>query len=187
MSSRVSNSIYAITKNTTTDLIEYYRDKYKIKASIFFAFNHESPRRSVDYFFPKIIDILSKAIIDRHYVAQVENLNFWCDWGDASEYMSLIVDVAEQDVMQNFILATGSTVWARDFIETLFLRYSLNYKQHIQELNPYHGKKTKAWKADVSSIHAALGRHPALDVYAISDEILRTNYPDVFKLHKSKH
>jgi len=183
-SKRESKSIYAITKNAAVDLIEYYRVKYKINASVFFAFNHESPRRSVDYFFPKIIELLSKSIIDSHYVAQIDHLNFWCDWGDASEYMSIVADVADQDIMENFILATGSTVWARDFVQKLFSRYSLDYKNHIEELNPNEGIKNKPWRADISGIQRAIGRKPTKDLYLISDEILGTNYPEIFKYHK---
>jgi GDPmannose 4,6-dehydratase len=184
LSKRESKSIYAITKNAAVDLIEYYREKYDVNASIFFAFNHESPRRSIDYFFPKIIEILSKSIIDPHYVAQIDHLNFWCDWGDASEYMSLVADVADQEIIGNFILATGSTVWTRDFVQKLFSRYSLDYKQHIVELNPCNGIKNKPWRADISSIQRATGRKPMKDLYLISDEILSKNYPESFKHHK---
>ena len=167
--------IYTITKNASTDLMHYYRNKHCINAKVVWTFNHESPRRKAQYFIPKIVDILAKSISDRNYCAQVYTLDFWCDWGDAQEYMKICSKLALREGGHDFILATGKTHWAKTFVEDLFGRYGLEFKKHVKVMLET-GEKSKPWRADNSSVYRELGITPTTDIFKVCNTILKENY-----------
>jgi len=177
---RHSSCIYTTTKNAATDLISYYRQQHGIKASVVWTFNHESPRRSDSYFIPRITHILANAIQDKNYVGEIATLGFWSDWGDAEEFMDVVVQIAEKSPSKDFILATGQTFWAADFVENLFAQYGLDWKMHITEKFPLQGDVAAKWRADLSSLSSSISRPPVRTIYAVVDDILKKNYPLVW-------
>tara|TARA_B100000787_G_scaffold30935_1_gene20785 strand:- start:12010 stop:13017 length:1008 start_codon:yes stop_codon:yes gene_type:complete len=174
----VGTCIYSITKNASTDLISYYRTKHHVHATVVWTFNHESPRRTGSYFVSKVVDILAKSIEDSDYVGDIYTLDFWCDWGDAEEFMKICVDLAFGDDGGGFVLATGETLWARDFVEKLFITYGLKYSDHINEIGPQK-IKSEPWVADVSLLRKKLGAGPSNDIFQVCKKILEENYPSV--------
>ena len=177
-SERRSSCIYTISKNAATDLIEYYRVNYGVKGTVVWSFNHESPRRLKAFFVPRIVEILAQSILDRHYRGTIENLQFWCDWGDAQEYMEIVVDIARASVGEDFVLASGSTRWAEEFVNELFSQYGLNASEHVKELNRSNMAKEAPWSADISRLKRIVGRAPARTVFEVCEDILRVNFPN---------
>lgn len=177
---RISTCIYSITKNSATDLIIYYQSRHNINANVIWTFNHESPRRSSDYFIPKLVHILANAILDRQYVGEIGTLSFWCDWGSSHEYMEIAVDIMETSARNNFVLATGETRWAKDFVIALFLRYGLQASNHIIEKEKLEGKKSPYWNVDTSYLEEIIGKKPIHTIYEVCDDILRINYPSAW-------
>ena len=92
---RISSCIYSIAKNSATDLIHYYRAKYGVCASVLWTFNHESSRRGIEYFIPKIVNCLASALQNSGHTTEVYTLNFHCDWSDAAEFMDLAILVSD--------------------------------------------------------------------------------------------
>lgn len=172
-SARVGSCIYSITKNAATDLVDYYRKNHGLKASVVWTFNHESPRRGGDYFISKIVATLEKSLLDSNFKSEIYTLDFWCDWGDAEEYMSICGDIAIRGISQNFVLATGTTLWARDFVEKLFSLYSLNYTDHFLELNTQSNKNIP-WIVDLSGLERVVGIRPCRSIYDACDSILKS-------------
>jgi GDPmannose 4,6-dehydratase len=125
--------LYAISKITAGNLIEYYRKHHHIKASIYYLFNHESNLRGQDYFISKVVLTLKKAIEDRSYKAEFHSLNFYCDWGSASEYMLLMFNAAESKPKLDMIIASGKTIYAKKLVTELFEKNGLDFKDHITE------------------------------------------------------
>lgn len=125
--------LYSISKITAGNLIEYYRNNHQIKASIYYLFNHESSLRSQDFFISKVVVTLKKAIEDRSYKTEFHSLNFYCDWGSASEYMLLMLNAAESDPKLDMIIASGKTIYAKKLVAELFEKNGLDFKNHITE------------------------------------------------------
>lgn len=174
---RKSQCIYSITKNAATDLIQYYRSRHGVLASVVWLFNHESPRRASSYFIPHIVNILANSILDSNHQGSIDSLSFWGDWGDANEYMRLVVDIAEKAPGNDFILASGATLWARQFVERLFLRYGLDAANHVIPRATSPKTKPKRWRADISRLSQMLGSTPRVRIQDVCDEILRLNHP----------
>jgi GDPmannose 4,6-dehydratase len=181
-SPRQSTCIYTTTKNAATDLIAYYRKRYNSKSSILWTFSHESSRRGPSYFLPKVVDALAKAIVDPSHVAEIASLAFWGDWGDASEYMQIIARFPDELFGTDMIFATGQTIWASDFVDTLFGKYGLNWRNHLVERFPLVGVRPAPWRVDISRLVNLSGATPSKGGVEIASEILRENYPEIWQI-----
>ncbi|KFN39209.1 hypothetical protein KN63_02770 [Smithella sp. F21] len=173
-----ASCLYTITKMAAKDLIVYYRVHHGVNGSILFLFNHESERRPKYFFIPKIIDILANAVNDQNYIGSVDTLDFDCDWGSAEEYMDIVVDISEKVIGDDFILGTGKTWHARNFVETLFRDYDLNYKQHV--LSTTHGAGLNSsiipYHVAIDKLESAIHRIPQRTIIEVCNTILQKNY-----------
>jgi len=175
-SDRQSTCIYSITKNAATDLIFYYRKNHKINSSVIWLANHESPRRNDSFFIPRVVSILASSLANGSHQETVHDLDFWCDWGDASEYMSIVIDIAEKAIGNDFVLATGEAKWAADFVNNLFLKYGLTASNHIIPSHKSNAAKDSWISIDVSYLKNIIGRYPSHDLYQVCEEILGVNH-----------
>lgn len=162
LTARKSTCIYTITKNSATDLIGYYRRHHGIRSSVVWTFNHESPRRSCEYFIPKVANILSSALCDRKYTAEVKTLKFWCDWGSASEYMKIVIEIAENSIGEDYILATGESIWAEDVVSQIFGEFDLLHTNHISEQITYSKDYGNRITANISKLKSIVKRTPVI-------------------------
>jgi GDPmannose 4,6-dehydratase len=185
-SKRVSKCIYSTTKNAATDLIDYYRARHGVNASVVWTFNHESPRRGEYYFIPQIVDILAKSIIDQNYVGEIGTLGFWADWGDADEYMDIVSDLGTEAHSKDFVLATGTTLWAHDFAATLFAQYGRSQKHNLKEKFSVTGDRPTQWHANISALQATTKRSPTRTIFDVVATILRQRYPYAWE-HVESH
>ncbi len=180
-SPRQSTCIYSTTKNAATDLIAYYRQRHGLRASVVWTFNHESARRGNEYFIPKIVDTLARSILDPGFVGRIGTLQFASDWGDAAEYMDIVADIAEKAPGRDFILATGTTWMARDFVDRLFQRYGLRFTEHLVEQQAASGSQPPSWRADLSALSVAMGRTPRRSILEVCSSILQANHPEAWR------
>lgn len=168
----ISSCIYSITKNSAANLLKYYRKKHRSKVSILWLFNHESPRRDISYFIPTIINILCEAKNNLNYKKQIYSLDFWCDWGSAEEYMGLIANNHQKIIGEDFIIATGKTLWARNFVKKLFEIYGLNYLNHVNVKNTNFEINGSLWKADITKLLNISNDFPKRSILDVCNEII---------------
>jgi GDPmannose 4,6-dehydratase len=157
---------YSITKLAAEGIIRHYRDRHKIKAGILNLFNHESPRRSSAFFFPKLARELNACLADGKHLFEVDTLDFFCDWGSAEEYMKLAVMAAEKAPGEDFIIATGATWLGRDFVNQMWRRFGLDASRHVRERRTIEGRPP-FYRASLEKLSRRLGLTPkigALDV-----------------------
>ncbi len=178
---RVSSCIYSTTKNAATDLINYYRLRHGIRASSVWLFNHESPRRSGEYFVPRVVEILANSVCDPDFRGSIGTLQFLCDWGDAAEYMDLTVSMAETAPATDFILASGITLHGEEFVDRLFKRYGLRWQDHMAESLMPPSDAAPTWRADISTLKARLGATSRRSIYQVCDDILRIRHPEAWR------
>lgn len=165
---RVSTCIYSITKNAAHGLIDYYRARHRVAASVLYLFNHESPRRGADYFTPRIAQALARAKRDGGQT-RLHTLDFACDWGDAREYMEIAADIGARGLGEDYVLASGKTWTGREMAQALFARHGLDYRQHLNEAAP--GAPPQLYQADIARLSARLGRAPARSILDVIDEM----------------
>jgi GDP-D-mannose dehydratase len=166
----MASCLYAVSKITAGNLIDYYRKKHHNKASIYYLFNHESKLRNKDYFISKIVNTLKNALEDSLYRAEFQTLNFYCDWGCAIEYMKLMYDASVLDSGHDLIIASGKTTYARRLVEELFEIKGLDYRNHVVEINHLQGD-IAPYQVDISNLIKTVGT-PNTDIFKVIQEML---------------
>jgi GDPmannose 4,6-dehydratase len=103
---------YWITKN--------YRESYGMFACNGILFNHESERRGEEFVTRKITKGIAKIYSDPSFTLEIGNMDAKRDWGHAQEYVYGMWLMLQQDVPDDFVLATGETHTVREFVELAF-------------------------------------------------------------------
>lgn len=168
--------LYSISKNTAYHLIDFYRKKYGLPASVVYLFNHESEHRPSNFFIPKILDCLASAVRNPEHITEIDTLNFHCDWGSAEEYMDIMVEIVEKRPAEDFVLATGACTFARDLISKLFSDYELKYERNFLERSNSDNLPDGPYKVELEKLKKYLNRSPQIGVYDICKRILAKNH-----------
>lgn len=103
---------YWITKN--------YRESYGMFACNGILFNHESERRGEEFVTRKITKGIASVYSDPNFTLEIGNMDAKRDWGHAEEYVYGMWLMLQQDVPDDFVLATGETHTVREFVELAF-------------------------------------------------------------------
>jgi GDPmannose 4,6-dehydratase len=108
-----------------------YRESYDLHASSGILFNHESPRRGLEFVTRKI----SHAVARIHHGLQKQlalgNLEARRDWGFAGDYVEAMWHMLQQDEASDFVISTGETHSVREFCEIAFGHVGLDYNDHV--------------------------------------------------------
>lgn len=122
-------SIYGISKLAAHNICNMYRDAYGMFVVSSILFNHESERRGHNFVTQKIANYVAKyyhSLNNSDGTAQeikpleLGNLNARRDWGDAKDYVEAIYLMMQQEIPDNFVIATGETHSIREFLSLAF-------------------------------------------------------------------
>ena len=141
-----------------------YRESYGIHASSGILFNHESPRRGLEFVTRKITDGVARIKLGMENQLALGNLDSKRDWGFAGDYVKAMWLMLQQDEPDNFVIATGQTHSVEDFVRTAFEYVDLDFKEFVvtdprfvrpAEVDlllgdPTHAKKILGWEPSVS-------------------------------------
>ncbi|WP_213272845.1 GDP-mannose 4,6-dehydratase [Hyphomonas sp.] len=113
-------SPYAAAKLYAYWIVVNYREAYGIHASNGILFNHESPLRGETFVTRKITRAAAAIKLGRQERLYLGNLNAERDWGHAKEYVEGMWLMLQQEVADDYVLATGKTTHVRTFVEWAF-------------------------------------------------------------------
>jgi GDPmannose 4,6-dehydratase len=113
-------SPYAVAKLYGYWIIVNYREAYGMYACNGILFNHESPVRGETFVTRKITRAASKIALGLQKCLYVGNLSAQRDWGHAKDYIEAMWLMLQQDVAEDFVIATGITTTVREFIKMAF-------------------------------------------------------------------
>lgn len=113
-------SPYAVAKLYGYWIIVNYREAYNMYACNGILFNHESPIRGETFVTRKITRAASKIALGLQSCLYVGNLSAKRDWGHAKDYIEAMWLMLQQDVAEDFVIATGVTTTVREFIKMAF-------------------------------------------------------------------
>ena len=174
-----STCIYSITKNAAHDLIRYYREHHSVAASTVFLFNHESPRHGSNFFIPKLVQDLAESILTSGPTSHsLDSLNFWGDWGDAREFMELVVEIPR--AVPDMVIASGRTWHGADLVSELSARWGLDAPVGAPP-NPHGSVSDGEFQVDISLLEKTLGQRPRRSILGTCDDILQTNHPKAWQ------
>lgn len=121
-------SPYGVAKLYGYWIIVNYREAYNIFACNGILFNHESPRRGETFVTRKITMAAAKIKLGLQQKLSLGNLNAKRDWGYAPEYVEGMWRMLQQDVAEDFVLATGETREVREFVDAAFSELDMPLK-----------------------------------------------------------
>jgi len=110
-------SPYGLSKLFAFYTTRIFRDGYGMFASNGILFNHESPRRGLNFVTRKITLGLSRIKLGSQRVLRLGNMDAKRDWGYSKDYVELIWRILQHDKPDDFVIATGETRSVRDFVE----------------------------------------------------------------------
>jgi GDPmannose 4,6-dehydratase len=113
-------SPYAVAKMYGYWIIVNYREAYGMYACNGILFNHESPIRGETFVTRKITRAVSKIALGLQNTLYLGNLSAQRDWGHAKDYIVAMWLMLQQDVPEDFVIATGVTTTVREFVKMAF-------------------------------------------------------------------
>ena len=144
-----------------------YRESYDLHATSGILFNHESPRRGLEFVTRKISHTVAQIKLGLVDELRLGNLDAQRDWGFAGDYVEAMWLMLQQDAPEDFVICTGETHSVREFCEVAFGHAGLNWEDHVvideaffrpAEVDLLVGDATKAeellgWKPGTSFEH----------------------------------
>jgi len=157
-------SPYGVAKVYGHYITVNFRESYNMFAVSGILFNHESPRRGIEFVTRKITDAVAAIKAKRQDTLKLGNLDAKRDWGYAKDYVKAMWLMLQQDHPEDYVISTGETHTVREFCEIAFARAGLDYKTHVEiderfirpaEVDLLLGDYTKAktklgWKPETS-------------------------------------
>ncbi len=128
-------SPYAVAKAADYFLTQVYRRAFGLFCSSGILFNHESPLRAEKFVTKKIITGACEIASGKRDFIELGNLKVERDWGWAPEYVDAIYRIIQHDEPDDFVVATGTTTSLRKFVELVFSRLGLHWRDHVR-VNP---------------------------------------------------
>ncbi len=142
-----------------------YRESYDMFAVSGILFNHESPRRGLEFVTRKISNAVARIKLGKQEVIELGNLDAKRDWGYAKDYVEAMWLMLQQDSADDYVIATGETHSVREFLEIACKAAGLknyeNYYRHNKKYdrpaevdlligNPEKAKKVLGWQTSVN-------------------------------------
>ena len=140
-----------------------YRESYGLHASSGILFNHESPRRGLEFVTRKITDAAARIKLELADTVSLGNLDAKRDWGYAGDYVRAMWLMLQQDVPGDFVVATGQTHSVRDFCGAAFGHLGMNYQDYVKvDQNLVRPAEVDLLVGDASRARTILGWEPAI-------------------------
>jgi len=108
-----------------------YRESYQLHATSGILFNHESPRRGLEFVTRKISHGVAQIATGRASEIRLGNLDAKRDWGFAGDYVEAMWLMLQQEDPDDFVICTGETHSVREFCEVAFSHAGLNWEDHV--------------------------------------------------------
>ena len=124
-------SPYGVAKVYGHFITVNYRESYDLFACSGILFNHESPRRGLEFVTRKITHSVAKIKFGLANELRLGNLDAKRDWGFAGDYVEAMWMMLQQDEPDDFVVATGETHTVREFVELAFESAGLDWKKYV--------------------------------------------------------
>ncbi len=124
-------SPYGIAKATAFWQIAQYREAYGIAAATGILFNHESPLRPERFVTQKIVSAACRIARGEQDSLRLGDLSVRRDWGWAPEYVVAMHRMLQQEVLEDFVIATGVTSSLEEFVVEAFRAVGLDWRRHV--------------------------------------------------------
>jgi GDPmannose 4,6-dehydratase len=125
-------SPYGVSKVFAHYITVNYRESYNMFAVSGMLFNHESPRRGLEFVTRKVTDGVARIKLGLQERLSLGNLDAHRDWGFAGDYVRAMWMMLQRDQPDDYVIATGISHSVRDLVEVAFARVGLDWHKHVK-------------------------------------------------------
>ncbi len=156
-------SPYGISKVAGFHMTRNYREAHGLFALSGILFNHESPRRGLEFVTRKVTRGVARIKLGLGRELRLGNLDAKRDWGYAGDYVRAMWLMLQQDRAEDFVIATGETHSVRDLVEVAFGSAGLDWREHVSvDRELYRPAEIYELRGDASKARRILGWEPTV-------------------------
>jgi GDPmannose 4,6-dehydratase len=161
-------SPYGVSKVFGHYITVNYRESYGIFAVSGILFNHESPRRGIEFVTRKVSDGVARIKLGLTDHLGLGNLDACRDWGYAGDYVRAMWLMLQQDKADDYVIATGISHSVRELVESAFGYVGLDWKKHVR-VDPAFLRPAEVdhLVGDASKARRTLGWEPEVDFHRL--------------------
>jgi len=138
-----------------------YRESYNLYAVSGILFNHESPRRGIEFVTRKVTDGVARIKLGLARELRLGNLDARRDWGFAGDYVDAMWRMLQQPEPCDYVIGTGQTHSVRELVEAAFGQVGLDWRKHVSTDPKYmRPAEVDLLQADPSKARTELGWSP---------------------------
>jgi GDPmannose 4,6-dehydratase len=126
-------SPYGVSKVFGHYITVNYRESYGLYACAGILFNHESPRRGLEFVTRKVTDGVARIKLGLADTLSLGNLTAKRDWGFAGDYVRAMWAMLQQDAPDDYVVAMGVTHSVQDLVELAFGHVGLDWRAHVRQ------------------------------------------------------
>ena len=181
-------SPYACAKVFAHNLVRNYRTSYGLHASSGILFNHESPRRGETFVTRKITLAAANIRLGHQDYIELGNLSPKRDWGHAKDYVKAMWLMLQQEVPDDYVIATGESNSVKEFLNDVWEIAQLgNPKKHLKINKKYfRPQEVHYLLGDCSKAKKVLGWRPNYDFNKLARDMYNHDYNNVVKGRRKK-
>jgi len=156
-------SPYGVSKVFAHYITINYRESYNLFAVSGMLFNHESPRRGLEFVTRKVTDGVARIKLGLADSLPIGNLDAHRDWGFAGDYVRAMWLMLQQDKADDYVIATGVSHSVRELIQIAFARVGLDWEKFVR-VDPalLRPAEVEHLLGDASKARAELGWSPSV-------------------------
>ncbi|MBU6425345.1 MAG: GDP-mannose 4,6-dehydratase [Rhodospirillales bacterium] len=169
-------SPYAVSKLAAHWITVNYRESFGVHASSGILFNHESPLRGIEFVTRKITDGVARIKLGLATHLELGNLDAARDWGHARDYVKAMWLMMQQEVPDDYVVATGRSVTIREFCSLAFGHAGLNHQDYVR-VNPafFRPAEVDCLKGDASKARETFGWAPEITLEELAAEMVEAD------------
>jgi GDPmannose 4,6-dehydratase len=157
-------SPYGVSKVFGHYITVNYRESYGLFACSGILFNHESPRRGLEFVTRKVTDGVARIKLGLAQALSLGNLEACRDWGFAGDYVRAMWLMLQQDRPDDYVIATGISHSVRDLVEAAFGHVGLEWQEYVRtDPKLFRPAEVDHLIGDPAKARAVLGWEPTVD------------------------
>jgi GDPmannose 4,6-dehydratase len=157
-------SPYGVSKVFAHYITVNYRESYGLFAVSGILFNHESPRRGLEFVTRKVSDGVARIKLGQAHELRLGNLAAQRDWGYAGDYVRAMWQMLQQPEADDYVIATGQSHSVQDLVEIAFGHAGLDWRKHVvQDPAFFRPAEVDHLIGDASKAREQLGWTPSVD------------------------
>jgi GDPmannose 4,6-dehydratase len=159
-------SPYGVAKVYAHWITVNYRESFGLYAVSGILFNHESPRRGLEFVTRKVSDAVARIKLGQQKELRLGNLEARRDWGFAGDYVEAMWMMLQLDAPDDFVIGTGDSRSVRELCEVAFDHVGLDWKKYVvQDPRFFRPAEVDLLVADPSKARAKLGWKPKISFH----------------------